>query len=171
MIIAPTLATERLTLRPFQMADLSAYTAFIASDRSQYMGGPHDKMMAWAWFCNDVALWALTGLGGLMVTDTKTGTAIGTVNVINPPHFPETEIGWIAFAGSEGRGYITEAARAIRDWAFGPRGLTTLVSYIDPANIRSVAVAERLGAVRDLTAATPHDQPTGVWRINSKIAA
>ena len=42
---------------------------------------------------------------------------------------------------------------ALRDWAFGAGGLNTLVSYIDPANVRSIAVVERLGGVPDPDAA------------------
>lgn len=44
---------------------------------------------------------------------------------------------------------MTEAAAALRDWAFATLSLSSLVSYFDPANSRSIAVAERLGAVRD----------------------
>jgi RimJ/RimL family protein N-acetyltransferase len=73
--------------------------------------------------------------------------------------------------GTEGRGLMTEAARAIRDWAFGPRGLPMLVSYIDPANTRSIALAERLGGRRDPHAPTPHGKPMGVWRIHRGAAA
>ena len=51
--------------------------------------------------------------------------------------------------GSEGHGYATEAAAAMRDWAFETLNLTTLVSYFDPQNGRSIAVATRLGAVLD----------------------
>jgi RimJ/RimL family protein N-acetyltransferase len=57
------------------------------------------------------------------------------------------------YDGYEGNGYATEAAAAFRDWAFGALGLQTLVSYLDPANLRSAAVAERLGAVLDPDAA------------------
>jgi RimJ/RimL family protein N-acetyltransferase len=63
--------------------------------------------------------------------------------------FPEKELGWLLYEGFEGKGYATEAARAMRDWAFGPGGLASLVSYFDPENARSMAVAQRLGAVLD----------------------
>ena len=55
----PTLHTPRLTLRAPQMADFSAYAAFVTSDRTRFMGGPHDEATAWAWFCNDTAQWPL----------------------------------------------------------------------------------------------------------------
>jgi len=51
--------------------------------------------------------------------------------------------------GHEGRGYATEAALALRDWAFSTLKLPSLVSYIAPGNAASVAVAERLGARLD----------------------
>ena len=63
------------------------------------------------------------------------------------------ELGWLLYDGYEGQGYATEAAAALRDWAFGTLGLETLVSYCDPDNAASIAVAERLGAVRDPLAA------------------
>ncbi|MBH1974528.1 MAG: N-acetyltransferase, partial [Rhodobacteraceae bacterium] len=52
----------------------------------------------------------------------------------------------------------------LRDWALGPRALCSLVSYIDPANAPSAAVAQRLGGRVDPQAATPGDTPTHVYR-------
>ena len=39
---APTLTTERLTLRPMRAGDFPAYAALMASPRAVYMGGPYD---------------------------------------------------------------------------------------------------------------------------------
>lgn len=159
---APTLHTARLTLRPYAMADFPAYAAFVRSDRTLHMGGPHDAATAWAWFCNDTAQWALLNMGGLIVT--LGGKAIGQVALCHGPAFPEPELGWFLYDGHEGQGYATEAARALRDWAFGPRDLKTFVSYINAANTNSAAVATRLGAQIDATAATPAGMDTQVWR-------
>ena len=52
----------------------------------------------------------------------------------------------------KGQGYASEAAAALRDWAFERLGLETLASYVDPRNRRSIAVAERLGARLDANA-------------------
>jgi RimJ/RimL family protein N-acetyltransferase len=57
----------------------------------------------------------------------------------------ETELGWLLAREHWGHGYATEAALALRDWAFAERGLTRLISLIAPANLRSIRVAERLG--------------------------
>jgi RimJ/RimL family protein N-acetyltransferase len=52
---------------------------------------------------------------------------------------------------------------ALRDWAFTVLRVETLVSYVDPENHRSMAVAERLGAVRD-DSARPQDVGDVVYR-------
>ena len=57
----------------------------------------------------------------------------------------ETELGWGLAREHWGRGYATEAARALRDWAFGERGLTRLISLIQPEQPPSIRVAEKLG--------------------------
>jgi ribosomal-protein-alanine N-acetyltransferase len=57
----------------------------------------------------------------------------------------ETELGWLLAREHWGHGYATEAAVALRDWAFDERGLTRLISLIDPENVRSTGVAERIG--------------------------
>ena len=163
-MIAPTLTTARLVLRPLQMADFDAYAAFLATDRSRYMDGPHDRRTAWNWFCNDTAQWALLDMGALVITLKGDDRALGSVGVCQGPFFPEPELGWFLYDGAEGQGLATEAAAALRDWGFGLRGLKTMVSYVDPANTSSVRVAGRLGARIDPGAATPDNEPTLAYR-------
>lgn len=149
----PTLATARLTLRAPVMDDFPAYARLMASPRAAGMGGPFDTRAAWGIFCHGLALWQIFGHGALMIDLNATGACVGLVEINHGPLFPEKELGWQIYEGHEGNGYATEAAGALRDWAFGALALPTLVSYIGPGNFRSVAVAERLGAVLDPTAA------------------
>jgi RimJ/RimL family protein N-acetyltransferase len=159
----PTLATQRLILRVPVISDFPAYALLMASPRSDYMGGPFDTRAAWGLFCHDVAQWQLFGHGALMIDLKATGECVGQVGINHGPLFPEKELGWQLYDGYEGRGYATEAAGALRDWAFGTLGLRTLVSYIDPGNAQSAAVAERLGAVLD-PAAQRQDPEDLVYR-------
>ncbi|MCR8724032.1 GNAT family N-acetyltransferase [Frigidibacter sp. ROC022] len=165
----PTLTTARLTLRPQVLADFEPFAEMLASDRARYMGGPIQRNEAWGWFCADEAGWTFLDHGALSVTETASGRLAGQVGLNKPPRFPEIELGWLAYDWAEGRGYMTEAARALRDWAFGPRGLTTLVSYVDPANLRSRALAERLGARIDPKATGP-DPDDVVYRHSPEAA-
>lgn len=148
----PTLTTDRLILRPPVFADFPAMEKLLTSQRAKHMGGPYNTFAAWGLFCHDVALWHLFGHGALMIDLRSTGECVGQVGINHGPLFPEKELGWLLFEGHEGRGYALEAARALRDWAQTAGGLPTLVSYVDPANARSIAVAERLGAVLDAVA-------------------
>ena len=156
----PTLTTARLTLRPMVPEDFPAYAALMADQRSVGMGGPFGLRDAWGMFCHDAAGWGLFGFGALMID--AQGVAVGQVGINHGPLFPEPELGWMLYDGHQGRGYATEAARTLRDWAYG-QGLSGLVSYTDPDNHASIRVAERLGAVLDPDA--PRQDPQDlVWR-------
>lgn len=152
----PTLTTERLLLRPMSFKDWQPYSTLMASDRSRFMGGPFPMNVAWGMFCADHAQWDLFGAGALMMEERSSGRCIGQVGINSGPLFPEREIGWLVFPEAEGLGYALEAASALRDWAKDVRQLATLVSYIDPENLRSRRLAERLGATLDGEAPRPN---------------
>lgn len=145
----PTLETPRLRLRPPVIADFLDYAAFLASDRAVHMGGPYNERAAWGVFGHDIACWHLFGHGALMIERKADGVCVGQVGINAGPLFPERELGWLLYAGCEGQGYATEAATALRDWAFGTLKLDTLVSYVDRTNAASAAVARRLGGAED----------------------
>lgn len=153
---APTLHTERLTLRGHVMADLDALCDLFETDRAAYMGGPIPRKEAWRWIASEVGMWDLMGHGSWGI-DTKDGEFLGQIGILKPPHFPEAEIGWTLLEPAEGKGYASEAAKAVLDWA-GEQGMDTLVSYIDPENDRSIALATRLGASLDPDAVLPEGE-------------
>ncbi len=145
----PVLSTERQTLRGPRRADFPAYAAFWASERSVHEGGPRDERAAWEDFAAGFGLWAIEGIGNWAVEERGTGAFAGIVGLNHPAQFPEVEIGWTLMDGFEGRGIATEAARAVLGWTWENTDLASLVVYVDPANERSIRVAERLGAAHD----------------------
>lgn len=159
----PSLSTARLRLRPPRADDFADYAAFCASPRTAGMGGPLGTRQAWGMFCHEAAGWALFGVGALMLERHEDEACLGLVGISNGPRFPEAELGWLLYEGHEGKGYGREAAAALRDWAAETRGLTRLVSYVDPENARSIALALRLGAVLD-PEAKPQDPEDLVFR-------
>lgn len=154
----PTLETERLKLRPPTDEDWPEYSKLMMSERSVFMGGPFPLHTAWGLYCHDVAQWSLFGFGALMIEERQSGVCLGQVAINSGPLFPEKELGWLVYSHAEGKGFAYEAAQALKHWAFRDRKLDTLVSYVDPPNTRSRALAERLGAVLDHAA--PRPDPT-----------
>ena len=55
------------------------------------------------------------------------------------------EIGWTLHPDHTGSGYITEAAQAVLNIAFGDLGLHRAIADLDPRNHASAAVCKRLG--------------------------
>jgi RimJ/RimL family protein N-acetyltransferase len=82
-----------------------------------------------------------------------------------PEGWPEHELGWSVWNPAvEGKGFAFEAAKAARDFAWTELGWAGAVSYIDPGNDRSIALARRMGAVLDEDAASPGDGEALVFR-------
>ncbi len=155
--LVPVIATDRFCLRAPRIGDFPIYARFlIDTDPAQAQAEMREQ--AWLDFCQIAACWPLRGYGSWTVED-RAGAAVGAVVLNHEYGDPEVEIGWAVAAGAEGQGIATEAARAARRHLFDAMGFDTLVSYIDPENARSLAVATRLGAIRDpqAEAAIGHD--------------
>ena len=158
----PTLQTDRLTLREPREADFPAMLAFNDSPRAAFVGGGRDRQWIWRGLLANIGHWALRGHGFYSV-DTKAGDFIGRVGVIFHDGWDEPELGWHLFDGFEGKGYALEAALAARADYHARISNHPPISYIDPANRRSQALAERLGAVPEREAVF-HDHAITVWR-------
>lgn len=145
----PTLCTPRLILRAFRASDWDAYAAMNADpDVRQWLGG---RVLSGqeSWTLMEAALgqWALRDYG-LFVVEAD-GAFAGRIGLLHPAEWPEPELAWALTRGFWGSGMATEAAAAVRDWAFERFAFPHLASFILPENLRSRRVAERLGATRD----------------------
>ena len=163
MTNAPHIVTQRLTLRPHVPSDFAAMWDFFQnSDRAKHMLAPRDKNHLWYGMGSEIASWSLFGFGAWGI-ENRDGAFVGQVAITHPPFFPEPEIGWTLMDGFQGQGFAFEAAHAALSWAAKNTALNSLVSYIAPANTRSIALATRLGAVHDANA-RGFDETTVVYR-------
>ena len=160
----PRIETARLVLRAPDLRDFGAYADILMSDRARYMDGPFDREGAWLDFTQYVAGWLLRGAGLWTIQDRTTGMVPGFVSVAMEYGDQEHELGYLLAKDSQGQGIATEATAAARDFAFSAHELPSLVSYVDPENAPSAAVANRLGANRDTQAEAGFDAPVHVYR-------
>jgi RimJ/RimL family protein N-acetyltransferase len=144
----PQLETDRLLLRSFRDTDIDAYAAMCADPEvMRYVGdrGPLSRDDAWRQMAMLVGHWHLRGFGMWAVEERSTETFVGRVGLHFPEGWPDREIAWAFARPYWGKGYALEAARAVLTQAFELFQWPRAVSLIDPANRRSIHLAERLG--------------------------
>lgn len=69
----------------------------------------------------------------------------GPPGVNGPGADDAVEIGYTIFEPWRGRGYATEAARALMEWARAEHGIRRFIASVAPGNAPSLAIVRRLG--------------------------
>lgn len=144
----PTIETERLTLRAFSEADATALFELSQDpDVMRYVGERRVPTLqeSWRGVAGMIGHWAMRGYGQWAIEERASGQFIGRAGIINPVDWPGPEVGYLLGKAWWGHGYATEAARAAMDWGFEQVGFPELISLIFAENVRSIAVATRLG--------------------------
>jgi RimJ/RimL family protein N-acetyltransferase len=148
------LRTARLVLRRWRMADREAFARLNADpividhlhgamsrDESDAFAGRLDA----GFDQHGYGVWAVE-LPGANPFIGYTGLALPAFEA----HFmPAIEVGWRFAYEHWGHGYATEAARAAVADGFTRVGLSEIVSFTVPANVRSRRVMERTGMTHD----------------------
>jgi len=142
----PVIETPRLILRPPRSEDFEPWCAFSADpEAARHIGGVMAPPQVWRSMMTVAGAWALEGFSMFSVVEKASGRWIGRLGPWRPAGWPGAEVGWGIIRECWGRGYATEGARAVRDYAFHTLGLVRLVALIDPGNIASLRVAAKLG--------------------------
>jgi len=146
--------TERLILRDWKKADLEEFIR-INSDSMvmEYMPRilkPDDSKRLMKKFHEHIQK---NGYGMFAVEIKETGEFIGTVGIcqvrFDAPFTPAVEIAWRLNYESWGKGYATEAARAVMDYGFNEMDLDEIVAFTIHDNTPGIHVMEKLGMTRD----------------------
>jgi RimJ/RimL family protein N-acetyltransferase len=99
--------------------------------------------------------WRAHGFGVWAVEEAAGDALVGEVGLRRTPDFPgggpAVEIGWLLARQAWGKGYATEAARAVLSYAFEQAGVDRVVSIARVENVRSERVMTRLGLSRQRT--------------------
>jgi RimJ/RimL family protein N-acetyltransferase len=139
------ISTERLRLRPLTGDDTDWWVRLHADGEVNRFVGAYTREQAAARLREVEDQWAHRGHGLYAVELPATGEGIGRCGLHWWKVFDETEIGWTFARAHWGRGYATEAARAVLAHGFGTLDLEQVTAMIHHGNTASVAVAQRLG--------------------------
>ena len=143
--------TERTVLRRWRDADLAPFAEMNAdAEVMKFFPSPLSRADsdAFALRINEEIERTGHGLWALEIDDRFAGYVGTTAVVFAGELHGATEIGWRLARWAWGRGYASEAARAVLDHAFRARDLDQIVSFTTETNVRSRAVMERIGFVR-----------------------
>jgi len=143
--------TERLVLRPWRDTDADAVHALNADPVvMEHFPNPFSRDESNTSIARMRAGWMTRGWGFWIVELSAEGGRFGGILGLSVPSFtapftPCVEIGWRLARDAWGKGYATEGAREALRFGFEELGLSEIVSFTVPANVRSRAVMERLG--------------------------
>lgn len=147
---------ERVLVRPYRESD--------ARDLQEAVAESRDHVRPWLpfaeqhqsveetrdWIIHCMSRWMLREDMSVGLWDLATNRFVGGSG-LHPRNWdiPFFEIGYWVRRTAEGKGYVSEAVKLLTDYAFGALYARRIMIRCDERNIRSAAVAERLGFVRE----------------------
>jgi RimJ/RimL family protein N-acetyltransferase len=151
--MGPTLYTARLQLREWTMEDAEeALQIYGDPEVMRFLGdgqivpGLEEQQ---AWLAERIERYhspAFDGFGVWAAVERETQQVVGTLLLKPlPPTTDEIEIGWHLNRRVWGKGYASEAATCVMRYGFEKLHLDRILAVVRPENVRSVAVARRIG--------------------------
>lgn len=140
------LATERLVLRPWSPGELAAVVdGRRLADWAEDFPAEGDRVIAG--FLTEHPE-GLTAYGHRLVAERATGRVIGSIGLFWPPSDGALEVGYGIVVSRRGRGYASEATRALVEFALTAPGVDAVYANVELSNPASVRVLEKAGLRR-----------------------
>ena len=146
-VIAMNLRTSRLTLRPLTAADLAtthAYAGNLENTRFMMFLPYADEAETAAFLQDTEAQWRMERPERYEFAICLEGRHIGGITLYMMEDRTEAELGWVLHRDYWRRGYVSEAAGAVVDFARGI-GVRRLFGCCDSENVASRKAMEKLG--------------------------
>ena len=148
-----SIETDRLTIRLVLASDLPALYAINGDDAvTRYL--PYetwrDSAAGETWFQRASSMHAAGEAGQFVIVLREAGAIVGTCLLFRIDRAnARAEIGYVLARKYWGAGYMIEAMRAFVAFAFDHLALRRLEATVDPRNVASARVVERLGFVKE----------------------
>lgn len=141
--------TPRLTLRSMAEADLEQLLTIFADPKvmAAFNTAPFNRDQMSRWLRRNLAHQIEHGFGLFSVILKTESILIGDcgLEIMQIDETPVAELGYDFRSDYWNRGFATEAAAAVRDFAFGTLQLPRLISLIRVGNAASRRVSEKIG--------------------------
>jgi RimJ/RimL family protein N-acetyltransferase len=145
---AEDLATTRLILRPWTAEDITAVLdGPRAADWAEDFPAEGDSFIAGLIAQHPETLGEF---GHRLVIERESGQVVGSIGLFNPSDDGTVEFGYGIVVSRRGRGYATEATRALVDFALAAdQSFTEVYANVELDNPASVRVLEKAGLDRE----------------------
>jgi len=145
--------THRLILREFLGADSTALINIFADEKVMHYGETvRGEPWIQAWIQDMQTSYRARGYGNWAIVTKKTMTCIGYCGLSFAPSLDgqsEVALGYRLAQAHWNLGYATEAVKATLNYGLRKLSLPSIVAMIDPANLASICVAEKVGMVHE----------------------
>jgi RimJ/RimL family protein N-acetyltransferase len=142
------LETERLVLRELVPSDLDFVTEMLADPEvMRFYPKRYSREEARVWLDRQRERYRRDGHGLWLVSDRATGEPRGQAGLLlqRVDRLDEPEVGYLIHQPYWRQGLASEAAGAVRDFAFETLRKPRVISLIRPDNVPSQGVARKLG--------------------------
>jgi [ribosomal protein S5]-alanine N-acetyltransferase len=149
----PSLKTARLLLRPFRLTDADDVQR-LAGDRdiastTASIPHPYDDGIAEQWIATHQRHFAQGTWLDLAITLDPAGALVGAIGLRFEPEHDRAELGYWIGKPYWGRGYATEAARALVQYGFETLGLHRIYARHFTRNPASGNVLQKIGMTHE----------------------
>ncbi len=157
---AVTLETPRLTLREFAEGDAEAIQVYAGDPEvtrftSWGPNTPETTAAVLASWLSDQKVSPRTECT-LAIVRKEDGILIGGVGFgMTDWNSGMANFGYVLQRSAWGKGYATEASRAVMDWALNELGLRRLIAHCEPAHAASLSILKKLGFFQDAAVSLP----------------
>jgi ribosomal-protein-alanine N-acetyltransferase len=161
--------TDRLIIKSNQEVDLEALAALWADPNvTCYMGGPRNYEEILRILREDAQVNPQPAFDLWPVIEKETGHIIGTGGILDKDidGSNQYEIIYVLAKSAWGKGFATEAASSLRDYAFNELGLKRVTALIDPDNVKSERVATKIGLRYEKDTVRPNGKSMRLFALN-----
>ena len=148
-----TIDTPRLHLRQWRLDEFEPFHALTESGTMRRFLGrdPPSREDSLNRMVRNAGCWSLFGWGPFAVVERESGEAVGgcglfrSLRGLGDDFDPFPEAAWVIAHSRWGRGYATEAMRAILAWFDAEHGGARTVAIVTRGNAASERIAAKLG--------------------------
>ena len=113
---------------------------------AKFIGGVMPRSGTWRGVMTMIGSWHAMGFAMFSVIEKSSGRWVGRLGPWMPEGWPGPEVGWAIVARLLGTRLRHRRRHRVDNWAFDKLGWDRVIHCIDPANMASQAVAQKLGS-------------------------